>query len=102
MAHAPAADETAASSAGAFLKSAGGANVVEVAEMVADIDKVEHTAQPSQGHTHSVGSAEAAELAAPFDVRLQIEKHAGNATAVQLLVQLGKRIAEIAQDQFVS
>ena len=40
----------------------------------------------------AVGAAEAAELAAAFDVRLQIENEAGNASLFQLLFDRGNEI----------
>ena len=60
-------------------------HVVEIAQVVADADVVEHAAEAAQGDAHAVGAAEAAELAASFDVRLQVEEHAGNAALLQLL-----------------
>ena len=44
-------------------KTAGGFDVVEVAEVVVDADIVQHAAQAAQGDAHAVGPAEAAELA---------------------------------------
>ena len=61
-------------------KPTGDFDVVEVAQVVANADVVENAAEAAQGDAHSIRSAEAAELAAPFDVRLQIEEHAGDAT----------------------
>ena len=51
---------------------------------------------------HSVGSAESAELAAAFDVRFEVEKHAWNAAALKPGRQLGQSSGEVAQDRFVS
>lgn len=48
------------------LKSARGADVVEVAEVIADLGVVEHSAQGAEGDAHAIGTAEAAELAAPL------------------------------------
>ena len=46
------------------LEPSRGADVVEVAQVVFDADVVEHAAQAAEGDAHSVGPAEAAELAA--------------------------------------
>jgi hypothetical protein len=63
-----------------FSKPAFRPHVIEVAQVVLDTDKVEHAAQTPQGHAHSVGTAETAELAASFEVRLQVDHDARNAT----------------------
>jgi hypothetical protein len=42
--------------------------------VVADADVVEHAAKATQGDAHAVGAAEAAELAASFDVRFEVEE----------------------------
>ena len=62
-------------------------DVVKIAKMVVDVDVVEHAAEALEGNAHAVGPAEAAELAAAFDVRFQIEEHAGDAAALELLVE---------------
>ena len=67
----------------ALLKPSIGAHVVEVAQMVIDADVIEHALQCSKGYRHAVGSAESAKLSAPFQVRLQVENHAWNATSLQ-------------------
>ena len=62
-----------------------GADVVEVAQVVLDADVVEHAAQAAEGDAHSVRPAEAAELAAAFEMRLQVENDARNAALGELL-----------------
>ena len=63
--------------------------------MIADADVVEHAAQPAQGRRLAHRAAVAPELTASFQVRLQIEKHAGDAAAVQHLIQAREHVAEI-------
>ena len=43
----------------------------------------------------------AAELAAPLQVRLQVQEHAGDAPPVELLLQARQHAAEIAEDGLV-
>ena len=73
-------------------------HVVEVAEVIGDADEVEHAEQAAQGDAHAVGAAEAAELPAPFHVRLQFQKYAWNAAALEPLFQSRDRLAEVAED----
>src|SRR5690606_5689636 len=82
-------------------KTAGGADVVEVAEVVIDAGEVEHFAEASQGDAEPVRAAEAAELAATFDVRFHVAEHPGYAPFLQLLFQLGNRRGEVAHDPLV-
>lgn len=70
--------------------------------MVADAGVVEDSAERPQGDANAVGAAEAAELAAAFNVRLQVEKHAGDPAAFELLLQLGDEFAEVDEDPFVA
>lgn len=53
------------------------ADVVERAELIADLDVVEQSAQAANGNTQSVRATEAAELAAPFQVRFDFQEEAG-------------------------
>ena len=71
----------------AFSEPAFGAHVVEVAQVVVDADVVEHAAQAAEGDAHAVGPAEAAELAAAFEMRLQVEDHARDAALGELLAR---------------
>ena len=66
--------------------------------MIVDADVVQHPAQAAQGDAHAVGPAEAAELPAALQMRLQVEEHAGNAAPVQLLLQRGERGGEVAAE----
>ena len=79
-----------------------GPHIVEIAQVVVDADVIEHAAQAAHGDAHAVGAAEAAELAAAFQVRLQVEEHAGNAALGQLLLQLRDQLGEVAQDPLVA
>ena len=58
-------------------KPAQRADVVERAELIADLDVVEQSAQAANGNTQSVRATEAAELAAPFQVRFDFQEEAG-------------------------
>ena len=84
------------------LEAAFGSYVVEVAQVVVDADVVEHAAQAAEGDAHAVGAAEAAELAAAFEVRLQVEEHAGDAALGELLFELRDHFGEVAEDAFVA
>ena len=84
------------------LEAACGADVVEVAEVVVDADVVEHAAEAADGDAHAVGPAEAAELAAAFEVRLQVENHAGDAALGELLFELRDDFGEVAEDALVA
>ena len=70
--------------------------------MVVDADVVEHAAEAAEGDAHAVGAAEAAELAAAFDVRLQIEEDARDAALGELLFELRDEFGEVAEDEFVA
>lgn len=61
-------------------KTAGGDDVVEVAEVVTDAGEIEDAAKTTQGNAEAVWSAEAAELSATFDMRFQVAEDAGDAT----------------------
>ena len=65
------------------LKPSIGADIVEVAEVIVDSEEIEHPLEAFQCDAHPVGAAEAAELAAAFDVGFKIENDAGNAAAAQ-------------------
>ena len=78
------------------------AYVVEVAQVVVDADVIEHAAQAADGDAHSVGAAEAAELAAALQVRLQIENDARDAALLELLFELRNDFGEVAQDALVA
>ena len=68
------------------LETALGSDVVEVPQMIVNADVIEHAAQATQGDTHAVGPAEAAELTAPFEVWLQVENDARDASLRQFLL----------------
>ena len=70
--------------------------------MIADPHVIQHTAQTPQGNAHAIRTAEAAELAAAFHVRLQIEKHARHAPLLQLFFERGNQLFEVAQHQFMA
>src|SRR5260221_4505174 len=76
-------------------------HVVEIAEVVADADEVEDAEQAAEGDAHAVGAAGAAELPASFDVRLEFEEHARNATPFEALLERRNRFAEVAEDGVV-
>src|SRR5690606_30765256 len=83
-------------------ESAVGANVLEVAEVVTDSNVVENAAQRPDGDSHSVGTAEAPELAAPLEVRFDFEEESRHAELFHFLVERGEMFAEVAENQFVS
>src|SRR5437868_2549498 len=56
-------------------------NIVVNSQRIIDLGKIQHAAERAECHAHAVGAAEAAVLSAAFDVRLKIEKHAGDAAA---------------------
>jgi hypothetical protein len=66
---------------GPISESTSGPDVVEVSEVIVDRYVIQDSTQPAQGDPHTVGPAEAPKLPAAFDVRLQIEEHAGNPSA---------------------
>src|SRR5688500_10790285 len=84
------------------LKPSRGAHVVEVPQVIADADVIEYAAEAPQGDAHAIRPAEAAELAAAFDVRLQVEKNARHAPLFQLLLDRGDQLLEVAKDQLVA
>ena len=85
-----------------LLEAAFGSDVVEVAEVVVDADVVEHAAEAADRDAHSVGAAEAAELAAAFDVRLEVDDDAGDAALGELLFELRNHFGEVAKDALVA
>ena len=54
------------------LKPTGGTDIVEIAQVIADSDVVEHAAEAAEGHAHAIGAACAAELTAALEMRFQI------------------------------
>src|SRR5690606_17466855 len=70
-------------------KSAGGDDVVEIAEVVADPREVEHFAEPSQGNAKTIGATETAKLAPSLNVRFHVAEHARYAAFLQFLLKLG-------------
>ena len=85
-----------------YSESPRGPHVVEVAEVIVDADVVQHAAETAEGDAHAVRPAEAAELPAAFEVRLQVEEHAGDAAAGELALQRGQDLAEVAEDRLVA
>src|SRR5688500_4300642 len=83
-------------------KSPCAAHIVKIAEVVADADVVEHSAEPAEGHAQAVGAAEAAELTATLHVRLQVQKHAGDAAFFQLLRDDRDQLPKVAEHQVVA
>ena len=80
-----------------FRRAAGGQHIVEIAQVITHAGQVQHAAQTAGRHAQSVGAAKSAELSAPFQVRLQIEKYARNSPAAEFFLQGRDLIAKIAQ-----
>lgn len=78
------------------LEPAGGPDVVEIAEVIAQANVVEHPAKASQRDAHAVGAAEPSELPAPFEVRFQVEDDARDAALGELLGKLRHNLGEVA------
>ena len=60
------------------------------------------TRHSAEGHAHAVRAAEAAELSAAFQVRLQIEEHAGDAAAAEFPLHGRQDAAEVAENRLVA
>ena len=54
-----------------------GPHVLKVAEVIIDADVVQYAAKTAQGNTHAVRPTVAAELPAAFEMRFEVEEHAG-------------------------
>lgn len=87
---------------GLFSKTSRRANVFEISEMIIDTGVIEDAAEAAEGDAHAVGAARATVLAAAFDVRLEIEKDAGNAAAMELLLDRWQNAGEIAENPLVN
>src|SRR5262245_61576974 len=83
-------------------EAAGDFDVVEIAQVIADADVVEEAAEATEGNAHAVRTAETAELAATFHMRLQIDEDARYAALFELLLERGNVVLEIAEHQLVA
>src|SRR5690348_7472046 len=90
------------SSPAATSEAADRADVFEVAETVVDSDKVEDPAERADRDADAVGTAEAAELAAPFEVRLDFEEDARRAELLHPLLDCREPLAQVAEDRLVA
>ena len=84
------------------LEAAFGSDVVEVTKVVVDADVVEDAAKAADRDAHSIGAAEATELAAAFDVGLELDDDARDAALGELLFEQRDYFREVAKDSLVA
>src|SRR4051812_6019874 len=70
--------------------------------MIVDADVIERAAKTANRYSHSVRATEAAELAAAFQVGLEVEHDARDAALRELLLERRNDFGEITEDTFVT
>jgi hypothetical protein len=83
------------------LEASRRADVIKVTQVVINLGIVQHAAEATQGDAKAVGATEATKLAASFDMRFQIEEHAGDATAAEFALQTRELFPVVPQDVFM-
>ena len=56
-------------------KASGFDNVIKITDVIVNTHRFQYLAEASHGNSESIGAAESAELASPFDVRLQVKEN---------------------------
>ena len=82
-------------------KAAGLADVVEPAQGIGDPDVIQQPANGANGDAHSVRTAEAAELPAPLQMGLRLQKEAGAPSFLIRSSSCGKMRFQILKHQLV-